>query len=65
MTTPSSTDHAAAAEATTKDDQQPAVFQYGHGRMPFFMKLVWLGFLAFSAWYVVTWLLTALGEEVA
>ena len=39
-------------------------FSYGHGRMPFFMKLVWIAFLAFGTWYVVSFLLTALGEEV-
>ena len=39
-------------------------FAYGHGRLPFFMKLVWLGFLALGAWYMVSFLLTAVGEEL-
>ena len=46
------------------DDQQAYEFQYGHGRMPLFMKLVWLGFLAFSAWYIVAYLLEALNVEL-
>jgi len=46
------------------DDGGPYEFHYGHGRMPLFMKLVWLAFLVFSTWYVATHLLTALGEEL-
>ena len=46
------------------DDQVPHEFQYDHGRMPFFMKLVWIGFILFCTWYIVTYLLTALGEEI-
>jgi hypothetical protein len=59
MTTQSST------EPTGDDpDQKPYPFGYGHGRMPFFMKLTWLGFLAFSAWYVVTYLLAAFARDI-
>ena len=58
-------DHVEPADASAEDDQSPHTFAYGHGRMPFFMKLVWLGFLAFSAWYIVSYLLTSLGEELA
>jgi len=47
------------------DDQQPQAFAYGHGRMPLFMKFVWLAFLAFCAWYTVQFLLQALGRELA
>ena len=47
------------------DDQTPSTFEYGHGRMPFFMKLVWLAFLAFAAWYTVEFLVASLGEELA
>ena len=46
------------------DDQGAAEFRYGHGRMPFFMKLVWLAFLAFGAWYTVSFLLASVGEEL-
>lgn len=45
-------------------DQSAYEFQYGHGRMPFFMKLVWLAFLVFGAWYMVSFLLEALGGEL-
>jgi len=46
------------------NDHEPADFHYDYGRMPFFMKLVWLGFLGFAAWYTVVYLLDALGEEL-
>lgn len=46
------------------DDQAPVAHGYGHGRMPVFMKLVWLAFLAFGAWYTVTFLLDALSTEL-
>lgn len=45
-------------------DQQPYAHRYGHGRMPAFMKLVWLAFLAFGAWYTVSFLLAALAGEL-
>jgi len=45
-------------------DQRELPFGYGHGRMPLFMKLVWLAFLAFATWYVVQFLLTSVGEEM-
>ncbi len=51
-------------EPMTDDDQTPVHYEYGHGRMPFFMKIVWLGFLAFGAWYVVAFLLASLAEEI-
>ncbi len=56
MTGPSST--------SEQDDQQAYTFAYGHGRMPFFMKLVWLVFLVFAAWYTVRYLLEAVGDEL-
>jgi len=46
------------------DDQTVHTFQYGTGRMPFFMKIVWLLFLAFGAYYVVVFLLDALGSDL-
>ena len=46
------------------DDHSMYRFDYGHGRMPFFMKVVWIGFLTFATWYVVTYLLEALGREL-
>ncbi|HMS15637.1 MAG TPA: hypothetical protein PKA37_02280 [Planctomycetota bacterium] len=45
-------------------DQNPYPFSYGHGRMPFFMKIVWVGFLIMTTWYVVTYLLEAVGQEL-
>lgn len=44
-------------------DEGAVDFSYGHGRMPFFMKIVWIAFLVFATWYTVTYLLTALGTE--
>mgnify|MGYP003573906956 CR=1 FL=1 len=60
MTTPSSTTDSDPAG----NDQVDYTFDYGDGRMPFFMKIVWLGFLVFGAWYVVRFLLEALGDEL-
>jgi len=45
-------------------DQVPYTFDYDHGRMPLFMKIVWVGFLIFATWYVVSFLLTSLAEEI-
>jgi len=45
-------------------DQAPYAHRYGHGRMPAFMKLVWLAFLVFGAWYTVTYLLSALSADL-
>lgn len=53
-----------SAPAEPADDQTPYRFEYGHGRMPFFMKLVWVGFLILATWYVVSFLLTAVGEDL-
>lgn len=53
-----SPDHAAA------NDQEPYTFGYGHGRMPFFLKIIWIAALAFITWYVVRFLLTSLGAEL-
>ena len=47
-----------------RDDQVPVVPSYGHGRMPWFLKLAWLAFLSFIAWYVTVNLLPALGTEL-
>ena len=58
-------DDDAAVTAMAGDDQRHYEYNYGHGRMPFFMKIVWLGFLVFGAWYVVGYLLGALGDELA
>jgi hypothetical protein len=54
----------APAQAQGGDDQHEHDFTYGHGRMPLFMKIVWLLFLAFATWYVVQFLLTSVGEEM-
>ena len=61
MTEPNSGPTPAEAEAS---DQVPVTYRYGHGRMPAFMKLLWLGFLAFGAWYTVNFLLAALATEL-
>ncbi len=53
-----------ASEPDAGDDQRERPFGYGHGRMPLFMKIVWLLFLAFATWYVVTFLLTSVGQEM-
>jgi hypothetical protein len=49
---------------TAGDDQTTVPVEYGHGRMPGFMKVAWLLFLAFIAWYVTVNLLPALGTEL-
>ncbi len=69
MTTPTSIEPQAVsddslAQDARGDDQVPAGFGYGHGRMPLFMKFAWLAFLAFGAWYTVTYLLASLADEV-
>ncbi|MCB9898280.1 MAG: hypothetical protein H6825_09780 [Planctomycetes bacterium] len=60
MTTTSSRDGSPAEG----DDHKDYPFAYGHGRMPFFMKLVWLGFLGFAAWYTITFLLEAVATDL-
>jgi len=61
VTTPSSDD----PRAVEGDDQTMPLMQYGHGRLPLFMKLVWLAFLVFGAFYLSVYLLDALGRELA
>lgn len=51
--------------ADAGNDQAPVPFSYGHGRMPFFMKLLWTVFLGFITWYVAVNLIPAAGEELA
>ena len=46
------------------DDQQAYEFSYGHGRMPFFMKIVWVGFLVGGTWYVVVNVLGSLAKDL-
>ena len=50
--------------AHADDDQREHGFSYGHGRMPLFMKIAWMLFLAFATWYVVEFLLTSVGKEL-
>lgn len=45
-------------------DQEPYPFAYGHGRMPAFMKVVWLVAIVFMTWYVVKFLIASVGEEL-
>ena len=53
------------ATAIVGDDQRRVEITYGHGRMPLFLKFGWLAFLTFATWYVVTFLLEAIGEDLA
>ncbi|MCG3134194.1 MAG: hypothetical protein HMLKMBBP_01481 [Planctomycetes bacterium] len=45
-------------------DDVRAEFDYGHARMPGFMKIAWIGFLVFIAWYVASFLIPAAGREL-
>lgn len=49
----------------TDDDQTTVSGEYGHGRMPTFMKLAWLAAVVFMTWYVAAYLLPAAGEELS
>lgn len=46
------------------DDNTPFTFKYDSGRMPLFMKIIWVGFLILATYYITAYLLTALGEEL-
>jgi len=50
--------------AVAGDDNAPYPFDYGHARMPLFMKLVWIAFLLFATVYVVQFLITSVGEDL-
>jgi hypothetical protein len=62
--TSNNSDAQANKAASEGSDQEAYPFTYGHGRMPFFMKVVWVGFLGMTTWYVVTYLLEAVGREL-
>ncbi len=47
------------------DDQKSYPFGYGHGRMPFFMKIVWVLFIALITWYSTAYLLEAVSKELS
>ena len=47
------------------DDQAPYSFSYGHGRMPLFMKILWVGFLVMATYYIVNFLLDSVGKELS
>lgn len=66
MTSPSSSETQTSPEGGDAEGSDHTIYhhQYRHGRMPFFMKVVWLGFLAFGAWYTAVYLLTALQDEI-
>ena len=49
---------------TEGDDHTQYEFHYGHGRMPLFMKVVWIGFIIGATWYVVQFLLSAVSKEL-
>ena len=50
---------------TAGDDQTPMPVTYGHGRLPMFMKVLWVGFLVFITYYVAAYLIPAAGTELA
>lgn len=55
----------AVAEEHEASDQNAYPFGYGPGRMPFFMKVIWVLAIVFFTYYIVTYLLTSLGEDLA
>ncbi len=57
MNLPNSTEEA--------DDNVPFTFSYDSGRMPLFMKVIWVGFLILATYYIAAFLLTSLGEELS
>lgn len=65
MTGSSSQESRPVREDPSDDDQVPAAVAYGHGRMPFFMKLAWVVFLVFVTYYVAVYLIPAAGGELA
>ena len=58
-------DAGARADGGADDDQTMVSGDYGHGRMPTFMKLAWLAAVVFMTWYVAAYLLPAAGEELS
>ena len=64
MTAPGDSDGAEQGRAEG-DDHAAYPFAYGHGRMPGFMKLLWVAFLVFITWYVVSFLLPSAAGELA
>ncbi len=46
------------------DDQTAYNFEYDHGRMPFFMKIIWVGFIVIATLYIVNHLLVALKADL-
>lgn len=53
------------APRSADDDQASVEVAYGHGRMPFFMKLAWVIFIVFITTYVAAYLIPAAGQELA
>jgi hypothetical protein len=47
-----------------RNDQVHYQHRYDHGRMPAFMKFVWIGFIVLMFWYVSRFLLDAVGAEI-
>lgn len=46
------------------DDHTPYGFHYGHGRMPAYLKLMWIGYLVLGTWYVTSFLLDAVAQDL-
>lgn len=63
MTAPSESDREVRS-AAERDDHAAYPFVYGHGRMPGFMKVLWVVFLVFITWYVVSFLLPSAATEL-
>jgi hypothetical protein len=51
-------------DPSAANDQEPYAFSYGHGRMPVFLKIVWVAAIVFITWYIVKFLLTSVGAEL-
>ena len=49
---------------TEGNDHSAYDFRYDHGRMPMFMKIVWVGFIILTTYYIVANLLPAVGVEL-
>ncbi len=44
-------------------DSRPAVFGYGPGGVPWYLLLLYIGFLVFFAWYVLDFQVTSYFEN--
>lgn len=47
-----------------RNDQVHYQHRYDHGRMPAYMKFVWIGYIVLMFWYVSRFLLDAVSAEL-